>query len=141
MSPGYGENAAGNSLSDDFWAFVGDGKLKFQKCSECGYTRWPLAASCPECLSRSFEWNESTGEGTVWSYCTYVDPLFSNEIAETPYTVVAVTMDDGPFLQGILLGPHEGAAVGSRVIASSSTSSGGRPSVTFSIVDPGSGRH
>jgi uncharacterized OB-fold protein len=140
MSPGYGDMGSGDPLTEQFWSFVRDGELKFQECEECGYSRWPAADTCPECLSRSFEWQDSAGEGTVWSFCTYVDPLYSNEVAETPYTLVAVTMDEGPFLQGILVGPVEDAAVGKRVIASAQTKPTGRAQVTFSIVAAGGGQ-
>jgi uncharacterized OB-fold protein len=94
------------------------GVLRLQRCSHCGYVRYPAAPCCPECLSREFEWREDAGLGSVWSYCVYHHAFDKAFEAALPYNVVLVELDAGPRLISNVLGVAPGELhVGMRVTA------------------------
>jgi uncharacterized OB-fold protein len=101
-----------------FWRAAGEGRLMFQKCSKCGYLRWPAAPICPECWSPDAEWTEVSPEGEVWSFGVYeraFSPAFADDI---PYIVALVRLDDGPQLISNVVGIEPAdATVGMRVTA------------------------
>jgi hypothetical protein len=85
-------------VSAPFWREAAAGRLSFQRCTSCGYLRWPAAVLCPECWSPDAEWTPVAPEGSVWSYGVYeraFDPAFEDAI---PYVVALVELDDGPRL-------------------------------------------
>ena len=83
-------------VSAPFWREAGQGRLSFQKCSACGYIRWPAAAICPECWSPDAEWTPVAPEGEIWSFGIY-DRAFSSAFEDDiPYVVALVTVDAGP---------------------------------------------
>src|SRR5580698_4743170 len=93
--------------------------LRFQKCDDCGYVRFPVAPICPECLSTSFTWAADTGEGTVWSYCIYHRAFDAAFRSAVPYNVALVELDSGPRMISNVLGiSRADLRVGLRVVGS-----------------------
>jgi uncharacterized OB-fold protein len=101
-----------------FWAEASSGRLSFQRCSDCGYLRWPPAALCPECWSANADWTPVEHGGSVWSFGVYeqaFDAAFEDAV---PYVVALVELDAGPRLIGNVVGvAPERVAVGMRVSA------------------------
>ena len=62
--------------------------LHFQRCSGCGTLLGYPRVLCPGCGSRDLAWEESTGEGTVYS-ATVV------HTREETYGVCLVDLDEG----------------------------------------------
>jgi acetyl-CoA acetyltransferase/uncharacterized OB-fold protein len=52
-------------LNDFFWKSGEDGKLRFQRCSECGELRHPPSAVCPYCRSHDWAPAEVSGRAVV----------------------------------------------------------------------------
>jgi uncharacterized OB-fold protein len=80
------------------------GVLRFQRCDRCRFTRYPVARSCPECLSVGSTWVQDPGEGSVWSFAVYqraFDPAFAEAV---PYNVALVELDTGPRLVSNVIG-------------------------------------
>jgi uncharacterized OB-fold protein len=105
-------------VSAPFWHEAGHGRLAFQKCTQCGYLRWPAAAICPECWSAAADWTPVAPEGAVWSYGVY-DRAFSKAFeSDVPYIVALVALDAGPQLISNLveIAPDD-VTVGMRVTA------------------------
>ena len=79
----------------EFWAAARRGELRFQRCTACGRFRHYPRPTCPQCLSREFTWEQSSGHGTVYT-CTIVRgptlPAFETEL---PYNVVDVLLNEG----------------------------------------------
>jgi uncharacterized protein len=99
------------------WAGMREHRVRMQRCEECGYVRWPAAPRCPECLLVGGSWTDIRPAGTVWSHATYhraFHPAFSDEV---PYAVVAVNLDDGPFLIARWNGREPQPTIGARVRA------------------------
>ena len=63
------------SLTPDtkpFWDYCKKHELRMQKCSHCGYIRYPASIICPECHSMEAEWTRLSGKGKVFSFIIYV---------------------------------------------------------------------
>jgi uncharacterized protein len=90
------------------------GTLAIQRCTDCGYLRWPPARFCPTCLSEAANWTDVSGRGRLWSYAVSER---ANERKEGPYVLAAVTLDEGPFLLGRLTGQPEDLRIGDTVQA------------------------
>jgi uncharacterized OB-fold protein len=105
-------------VSAPFWREAGQGRLSFQKCSRCGYLRWPAAAICPECWSEVFEWTPVSPEGEVWSFGIY-ERAFSKAFEDDlPYVVALVSLDAGPqMISNIVDLAPDDVTVGMRVTA------------------------
>jgi uncharacterized OB-fold protein len=101
-----------------FWAEAAAGRLSFQRCSDCGYVRWPPAALCPECWSPAAVWEAVERGGTIWSFGVYeraFDPAFADAV---PYVVALVELDAGPrLIANVVDVAPERVAVGMRVSA------------------------
>jgi uncharacterized OB-fold protein len=106
------------------------GDLSLQRCTNCGYLRWPLARFCPVCLSEAAEWTEVSGRGCLWSFAV---SRRNGTDAEGPYILAAVTLEEGPFLFGRLIGDPAALKVDDPVQAHVARV-GDRPVLRFSRV-------
>ena len=89
-----------NSDSEPAQSALAQGRLTFQRCSQCARFRCPVAPVCPDCGSAEFGWDEAPSRGSVFSFVTYARaplPMFQ-PIA--PYSVACVDMGDGLRLIG-----------------------------------------
>jgi uncharacterized OB-fold protein len=89
-----------------WWAALAEGRLEIPACNSCAHRFFPPLPQCPACGSRELGAVDSSGLGRVYSWIVVhqaADPAFAGE---TPYTVVAVTLDEGVRLFGrIAAGP------------------------------------
>lgn len=97
-----------------FWNAAKLGVLTMQRCWSCSQLRWTPQDTCPSCLSRDFEWDALSGNGTIYSHCTYYRAL-NAAFTDVPYTVVMVELDEGPVIIGRLLNEPAEAAIDKRV--------------------------
>ena len=77
-----------------YWEAQRRHELRYQRCSDCGESRFPITPVCPACRSFEFEWTSSSGRGTIYSYTVVhhqTHPAFA-----VPYTIVLVEMEEGP---------------------------------------------
>lgn len=82
--------------SAPFWQTAAKEEVRFQKCSSCGYLRWPPADICPECWSPNAEWTIVSNDGEVWSFGVY-ERAFSKAFEDdVPYVVALIQLDAGP---------------------------------------------
>lgn len=81
--------------AEPYWAALDEGRLTFQRCTECHDVVWPAHSFCPHCDARSLVWEESTGRGTVWSFSTVMRGPSPVWAAIVPYTVGFVRLDEG----------------------------------------------
>jgi len=90
------------SLFDDpYWAYVADGQLRLQQCSECQAFRYPPGPVCPECLSESSAWVPLSGQGRLLSWTVFHRQYFPS--MPPPYVVAAIRTVEGPILIGNLV--------------------------------------
>ena len=93
-----------------WWDALGRGDLFVPHCTSCDRSFFPPMPACPHCGSTEVGRRRSAGLGRVYSWITVhlaQDPAF---LDETPYTVVAVHLEEGARLFGrIADGPLEDA--------------------------------
>jgi uncharacterized OB-fold protein len=89
-----------------FWAHVGAGELRMQRCVACARLRYPPAPCCPTCLCESAEWAQVSGFGTLLSWVTMRRQYFPT--LPVPYVVGAVELEEGPIMYGNLDLRHAG---------------------------------
>lgn len=83
-----------------FWDYLRRGELRLQRCPSCGEWRYPPGPTCPECLQSEVEWQTIGGTGRLLAWATFHRNYFS--YLPTPYTVAAVTIDEGLLVCGRL---------------------------------------
>ena len=87
-----------------FWYYCKRHELRMQKCSQCGYVRYPPSIVCPKCQSMEAEWARLTGRGKVYSFVVVhylYDRSFSKDI---PYAVASIELEEGARLMGNITG-------------------------------------
>jgi uncharacterized protein len=94
--------------SAPFWAGATERKLLLPQCNNCGQFWFPPSRRCPHCLSAEFEWQESSGQGRIYSFVVFhrvYHPAFE---ADVPYAVAIVELDEGPRLIANIIGTPPG---------------------------------
>jgi uncharacterized OB-fold protein len=81
-------------LTEPFWAAARDHRLVIQRCTECGTFRHLPHVMCGVCQSSSYEWVESAGRGTVYTYTIVTHSVHPATAGVVPYNVVVVQLDD-----------------------------------------------
>jgi uncharacterized OB-fold protein len=72
------------------------------KCKSCDCITCPPKMVCQECAGTEQEIIELSGKGEIKTFTTTYVASLGRE-AETPYTVVMVALDEGPWISGNLI--------------------------------------
>jgi hypothetical protein len=79
-----------NVESRPFWDAAAEGRFLIKRCTACGKAHWYPRSICPCCFSDQTVWEESPGEGVIYTYSVmYRSPT-------GPYAIGYVTLDEGP---------------------------------------------
>ena len=87
-----------------YWEYCKKHELRMQKCTQCGYIRFPVSIICPKCHSMEAEWTKLSGKGKVYSFIIYrqaFHPSYENDI---PYAVAIIKLDEGPCMESNING-------------------------------------
>ncbi len=76
--------------SKSFWDAATEGKFMIKRCTACGEAHWYPRALCPFCFSEKTVWEESPGEGVIYSYSVM------HRSPSGPYAIGYVTLKEGP---------------------------------------------
>jgi len=82
-------------FAKEFYTYCRDRELRFQRCGDCGAWRHVPREMCPACGSWRWEWAQSSGRGTVFTWTVVaraLHPAFQND---TPYAPVVIEMEEG----------------------------------------------
>ncbi|WP_063837028.1 OB-fold domain-containing protein [Phaeacidiphilus oryzae] len=97
-----------------FWDGISEGRLLYQRCSDCRRARLPWLPGCPGCGSDRWTAEESSGRGTVYSRVVVHHPL--PPAFPGPYSVALVELAEGVRLVSNVVGvPPEEVAIGTPV--------------------------
>lgn len=105
-----------NELNRFFWTSGEDGKLRMQRCQDCGHWLHPPGVNCPECMSRNITPEVLSGFGTIAALTLNYQPWIPG--VDVPYAIAIVSLDEqkGLNLTTNIVGiPPETAAIGQRV--------------------------
>lgn len=92
-------------LSKPHWDGAREGKLRVQKCLDCGVHVFIPQPCCTGCMSPRLEWIESSGRGTLYSYTIVHRP--QQPSFEVPYAVAIVLLEEGWHMLSTLIDVDE----------------------------------
>lgn len=110
--------------SAPYWRALQEGKLSFQRCRTCGNAWLPSRSECPRCLADLWEWEPSSGSGSLISWVVYhtaYHPYFEDKL---PYTVGIVELDEGPRMIAGIVDPPSVLRIDQKVILRAETDDG-----------------
>ncbi len=81
-----------------FWEGCRRHELCLQLCLKCREYRHHPRPMCPHCNSLEYEWARVSGRGTLYSFTIAHGPTLGVFQEGAPYNVVAVQLDEGPFM-------------------------------------------
>jgi len=81
--------------SAPYWEAARRHELLLQRCTSCERFRFYPRSHCPYCFSDSFEWQRSSGRGTVYSFTIIhkaPSPAFREKV---PYVLALIDLLEG----------------------------------------------
>jgi uncharacterized OB-fold protein len=95
--------------SKPFWDGLREGKVRLQRCRNCSrWVHYPRS-NCPYCLSDDLEWQEVSGNATLYTFTIArraTAPQFQDEV---PQKIAVVELDEGMRLTTTLVNVEESA--------------------------------
>lgn len=115
--------------SKPFWDAATEGKFLIKRCNACGEAHWYPRAMCPFCFSDETVWEESPGEGVIYTYSVM------HRSPTGPYAIGYVTLNEGPaVLTNFVDVPPDGLSIGQKVKVRFQETEGGPPVPVFAPV-------
>jgi uncharacterized OB-fold protein len=90
-------------LDQPFWDATRAHTLLLQRCDECRSLRFIPSEICSVCHSEEFAWSPVSGRGSIYTYSVVhraPNPAYQRDV---PYTIVHVTLEEGPRMIGNLV--------------------------------------
>ena len=88
--------------SQPYWDGAAEGRLRLQRCADCGLVRHYPQLVCTKCYSVAVEWIDASGRGTVHSWTVAHHAFHPAFKIDLPYTLVTVDLEEGPRALGRL---------------------------------------
>jgi hypothetical protein len=115
--------------SKPFWDAAAEGRFLIKRCTACGEAHWYPRPICPLCGSEETVWEESPGEGVIYTFSVM------RRSPTGPYAIGYVTLDEGPaMLTNFVDCDLDKLAIGQRVKLKFQDTEGGPPVQVFSPV-------
>ena len=115
------------SETQPFWQAAREGRFLVPFCAACGKAHWYPRTYCPFCSSGETKWEESPGEGVIYTYSVM------HRNTPVPYAIGYVTLDEGvSLLTNFVECDFDSLSIGQRVkLKWSPTGEGNPPVFTF----------
>ena len=115
--------------SKPFWDAAAEGRFLIKRCNDCGEAHWYPRALCPFCFSEKTEWEESPGEGVIYTYSVM------HRSPSGPYAIGYVTLNEGPaVLTNFVDVAPDGLSIGQKVKVKFQPPENGPPVPVFAPV-------
>lgn len=112
--------------SKPFWDAAAEGRFLIKRCNDCGEAHWYPRALCPFCFSDKTEWEESPGEGVIYTYSVM------HRSPSGPYAIGYVTLNEGPaVLTNFVDVAPDGLSIGQKVKVKFQPTENGPPVPVF----------
>jgi uncharacterized OB-fold protein len=112
--------------TETFWNAAREGRFLIKRCQACGEAHWYPRTICPFCMSDRTVWEESPGEGAIYTF------TIMRRSPTGPYAIGYVTLGEGPAVMTNFVGvAAEGLAIGQRVKVRFQETEGGPPAPVF----------
>ena len=115
-----------NVESQPFWDAAVKGTFLIKRCKACGEPHWYPRNLCPFCFSNDTVWEESAGEGSIYTFSVM------RRNTPIPYAIGYVTLDEGvSLLTNFVDCDLDGLKIGQRVTLKWTPTEGGPPVFAF----------
>ena len=97
-----------DNTSAPYWAAAAEGRLVFQRCTECGHAQFYPRPLCIRCAG-DVEWEDASGDGTVHTF-TVIRQNLAPPFGELgAYVVAMIDLAEGPRMMSNVthVGPDE----------------------------------
>ncbi|WP_296596179.1 Zn-ribbon domain-containing OB-fold protein [Phenylobacterium sp.] len=112
--------------SKPFFDAAEQGKFLIKRCTACGEAHWYPRSMCPFCHSDQTVWEESPGEGVVYSFS------IMRKSPTGPYALAYVTLNEGPnVLTNVVDVAPDDLKIGMKVKVKLQPTEGGPPVPVF----------
>jgi uncharacterized OB-fold protein len=112
--------------SKPFWDAAAEGRFLIKRCTACGKAHWYPRAFCPFCASDDTVWEESPGEGEIYTFS------IMRRSPTGPYVIGYVTLNEGPaVLTNFVDCDPDSLKIGQRVKVRFQPTEGGPPAPVF----------
>lgn len=113
-----------------FWDAAAEGRFLIKRCAACSKAHWYPRAICPFCFSSDTVWEESPGEGEIYTFSVM------RRTPTGPFAIGYVTLDEGlAVLTNFVDCDLDALAIGQRVkVRFQPTEGGGPPAPVFAPV-------
>ena len=106
-----------DGLSGEWYGYLAQGELRFQRCTACRTWRHPPRITCRACGTDGWTWERSTGEGEIYSWTVTHQALHPAFADEAPYGIVIAALEEpGVRLVAGWDGPLDALALGLPVV-------------------------
>jgi uncharacterized protein len=92
-----------NMTTTKYFEALNNNRLLGLRCKECGFITTPPRLACRNCGGLENQIVELKGKGTIMTF-TSIHIGVESRRGKTPYLVVMVKMDEGPWIMGNLEG-------------------------------------
>ncbi|MEW6630656.1 MAG: zinc ribbon domain-containing protein [Pseudomonadota bacterium] len=123
------------ALTAPFWEAAAEGRLKIQRCEDCGKAVFYPRPICPHCWSARLVWVEASGKGRLKSFSEVHKPGHPGWLPAAPYVVGLVELAEGPTMLSLILAGTQPLRVGG-MLQLAPTATGGRVLPAFKPVEP-----
>jgi len=103
-------------ITQPFWEAAAQGQLLIQRCRTCSRRQFYPRAMCVGCLSEDLRWEESSGQGSIYTYT--INHRAANEYMKAllPYAVGIIELDEKVRMMGRIIASDLSAIrIGARV--------------------------
>jgi uncharacterized OB-fold protein len=90
--------------SDFYWEQATNGKLVAQRCADCHSLQFYPRVFCTSCSSRSLEWQELSGKGTLFTFTIVHQPPHPGFAGNVPYIAAIVELAEGVKMPSQVIG-------------------------------------
>jgi len=112
-----------------FFDAAAEGRFLIKRCQACGEAHWYPRAICPFCHSDRTVWEESPGEGVIYTYSVL------RRSPSGPYAIGYVTLDEGPaMLTNFVEVAPDALRIGMKVKVRFQPTDGGPPVPVFAPI-------
>jgi len=87
-----------------YWDGLNEGRLRLQRCTDCGKLRHYPRPVCDACFSMNVAWVDASGRGSVHSWTVTHHAFHPGFKPDLPYALVTVDLDEGVRMQAQLRG-------------------------------------
>lgn len=78
-----------------YWDGLNEGRLRLQRCADCGKVRHYPRPMCDTCWSMNTDWVDASGKGTVHSWTITHYAFHPGLKGDLPYILLTVDLPEG----------------------------------------------